>query len=480
MGSAEDEHAAPFERPLPHRRLLHGPRLLPRAVRGAGLDVPQQFQERPLVDDGHPVLACAACLGRAGAGIVRHQQARVAAHGRHHVQPSGHRPLGEPLAQRLGLAGDGDLHPLDEPVAEPARTPVGAPGLGNPGPEVLLRRARHERQRETEPARLLERSAQHASERPDVLQRVVGLGGLDPVVRGQRPELQVAGRRGEPAVQRQRAQPPFDRKPDVRALELLREEAVVEGGVVGDEHPAAEHFRDAPGHVLELGRPFQPLGRQPVNVNRPGIASRVEQGGILPARPPVASDRYNGEGQNPMLNGSEPRSLHVHQRPLIPEHGGRLIPALQFERTIRRPCPHADTSPPTWCDHRLARSTMGRGPPAAPRFRRPLAYARRTFGQPGELAILVVASNADQADDTALTNFTAQAVAVPTRGGLLMACSYRHQPHRRRKREDARPAVVSLSAALGHTSQLASAIGSGRVARTHGGFTAADASAHRR
>jgi hypothetical protein len=127
----------------------------------------------------------------------------------------------------------------------------------------------------------------------------------DAVKGGERAQPEILGRRIDPAVQGEGAQAPGHRQRGPGAGELVGEEVVVELGVVRDEHAVPQHRRDPRRHLVEDRRTAQPLGREPVDVHRPGIASGVEERRELLRLLPVRPQHHHGHRQHPVSSGDE-------------------------------------------------------------------------------------------------------------------------------------------------------------------------------
>ncbi|SEF59297.1 hypothetical protein SAMN04489712_101529 [Thermomonospora echinospora] len=207
-----------------------------------------------------------------------------------------------------------------------------------------LGRARHQGERDPEFGGTGQRAAQDSGEHPGVVQGVVRPPLPDAVVGGQCAQPHVGSGRSDPPVQCQRAQPPLDRQPQTGPGEFTRQEVVVERRVVRDHHPAFEHRRDPLGDLVERRGTPQPLGGQPVDVHRAGVAAGVEQCGELLDGLAVRPEREHRQRQHTVLGGPQAGRLDVHERPVVgvgerPGHvpdGGELGHGGKDARTVRR------------------------------------------------------------------------------------------------------------------------------------------------
>lgn len=283
--------------------------------------VGQQPQEGLLVDDGYALGNGPPGFRGTGRRVVGDQHAGVPADGGHHVQPGGHRPADQLRPGVSGVAGDRDLHALPERPAgcQTSRIAVSTGGLRRTRGELGLRPrwAGHQWQGQIQSGRLAQRRPQDAGEYPGVVQCVVRPLLGDAVVGGERAQLHVVRRRVHLAVQGQGAQSLRDRQPHPCPGELMGEEVVVELGVVSHQDTVLEHRADPPGHLVEGGRAFQPLGGESVDIDRPGIAAGVEERRELPGLLTVRTERDHRDGQHTVPPGHESRGLDIDQGPVI-------------------------------------------------------------------------------------------------------------------------------------------------------------------
>jgi hypothetical protein len=284
--------------------------------------VVEQREQAVLVEQRHALGAGALGLAGAEAGVVAHQRAGDPADGVADVEARGDEPLHQARPRLPGGPGDHQLHPLHErgaggPAARVAPRARWRRHPRRPARRALPGRVDH-RQRQAEPGGEQQAVRQHPGEHLQVVVGVVRPLLRDAPVLGEGAEPVVGHVEAEPPAQREGAQPLLHRQREAGPLRLGGQEAVVEGGVVGDQDAAVEHLVQLRGDLGEPGCPGEAVPGQAVDVHGAGVAAGVDQGGE--ARPDGTAggvERERGDAQHPVAVRVQARGLDVHHRPRV-------------------------------------------------------------------------------------------------------------------------------------------------------------------
>lgn len=86
---------------------------------------------------------------------------------------------------------------------------------------------------------------------------------------------------------------------------------------MGDDGPAVQHLGEFAGDLLEAGSSGEPFARQPVHVDRAGVATRVDERRVLPLDAAVLPQHQRGHAEHPMRVGAQAGGLDVDDHPAV-------------------------------------------------------------------------------------------------------------------------------------------------------------------